>query len=156
LSVYATTWLQEELEYKENNKQGESRKELVMSKKQKHEGFSEAMQPTMEASAKAMEQMIADNTPTYTDNIEEVYKGHTIIVDRINGDNPFGCTDQRMGCYPRTCIVPDGEYKWIAVTWHVKAAKRIIDFYVGDITEEKFDKLNGSNNDNWYGNLIAK
>ena len=80
-----------------------------------------------------------------TGNFEQKYKGYTIYTDRINGSNPFCCTDERRGVHPKTCIVPDGEYKWIAVTWHVQAAKQIIDYFVGDMTEEKFDKLNGTN-----------
>ena len=85
-----------------------------------------------------------------TQNIETKYKGYTIIIDKVNGDNPFGCTQQRMGVYPKTCIVPDGEYKWQAVTWHVKATKWIIDYWTDDMTEERFDYLNRK------GDLIAE
>tara|TARA_R110000737_G_scaffold203507_2_gene222494 strand:+ start:134 stop:727 length:594 start_codon:yes stop_codon:yes gene_type:complete len=85
-----------------------------------------------------------------TENIETKYRGYTIIINKSEGSNPFGCSQQRMGVYPKTCIVPDGEYKWQAVTWHVKAAKWIIDYWKDDMTQERFDHLNRK------GDLIAE
>tara|TARA_R110000824_G_scaffold303541_1_gene491276 strand:- start:117 stop:380 length:264 start_codon:yes stop_codon:yes gene_type:complete len=61
-------------------------------------------------------------------NMEMEYKGFTIIVDSINGENPYGepnCGSR--GEYKKVCIVPDGEYKWIATVWNIDEAKQFID-----------------------------
>lgn len=60
-------------------------------------------------------------------NIEMKYKGYTIIVDCINGENPFGEPHNKNGEYKKVCIVPDGEYKWINTFWYISQAKRFID-----------------------------
>jgi len=60
-------------------------------------------------------------------NMEMEYKGYTIIVDSINGENPFGETEAVQGCYPKVCIVPEGEYKWIATAFSIDCAKNLID-----------------------------
>ena len=61
-------------------------------------------------------------------NMEMKYKSFTIIVDNINGENPYGepnCGSR--GEYKKVCIVPDGEYKWIATVWTIDEAKQFID-----------------------------
>jgi|1_EtaG_2_1085319.scaffolds.fasta_scaffold33997_5 hypothetical protein len=55
------------------------------------------------------------------------YKGFTIEVHNDQGDNPFMEYCSVQGHYPKVCIVPDGEYKWIATAFSIDCAKQFID-----------------------------
>jgi len=66
-------------------------------------------------------------------NMEMEYKGHTIIVDSENGDNPFMEPETcSRGLYRKVCVVPPDDYKWCATFWTIDEAKAAIDIWTDE------------------------
>ena len=83
----------------------------------------------IEATFEEIADMVTSGKLPMDVNMEMKYKKHTIIVDNINGENPFGEPDcDSRGAYKKVCIVPDGEYKWTDTFWTIDEAKQFIDW----------------------------
>ena len=74
--------------------------------------------------------MVTDGDFVMDVNMEMEYKGWTIVVNNVNGENPFCETETcSRGGFRKVCIVPEGEYKWSDTFWTIDEAKRWIDIY---------------------------